>query len=337
MINAKINHNDTVALNNAFTTGKNIAIAAGQYNVTGQLNIAYPQWVQCSGAGVGVIAGGYVPVAPVGGTVIWNRGTANNVFKISAQQASLKDCGVVQATDVIPTAGYCIVVGSGVPTNLLDSGWIERNTCYNEYQFLDVNDGVYGWDISYNNFLGGTFSVGPYVVYDNPKWAGDNKIFGNEFANEITPNAMILSIVSSDTQQWIGNKFLNCDPCVSMTSQPNSINQSFIGNSFENYGPLGAVVISGGQNIMFTGNQFGVDYGFPEFTISGSAGPGVIVGNIMTNATLGVPYTNTSNIAYRWTYVANQGRNCMHCKLADECVRALGDAAPVVQTLAIAT
>ena len=303
--NAKINHDDTAAINAALTTTQNVQLPPGQFNVTGTLNIAYPQWVQCAGAGVGTIPG-FASPTPLGGTIIWNRGKTNNVINISSQQAHLMDCGIMQAADVIPTAGYCIQVGSGNASVLLNAGWIERNICYNEYQLFYVNEGLSLWDISHNQFSGGQLTNNTMVVHQNHWPAGDNAFVGNSIVSQVTLGLNCLHIIESDTQVWTNNKFNVCNPNVLIDNQSEALNQNFVGNSFENFGPLGAVVISGGQNIMFTGNQFGADHGFPEFTISGSAGPGVIVGNIMTNATSGVPYTNTSSDAYQWTYAANQ-------------------------------
>ena len=77
--NAKINHDDTAAINAALTTTQNVQLPPGQFNVTGTLNIAYPQWVQCAGAGVGTIPG-FASPTPLGGTIIWNRGKTNNVI-----------------------------------------------------------------------------------------------------------------------------------------------------------------------------------------------------------------------------------------------------------------
>ena len=180
--NAKINHDDTAAINAALTTTQNVQLPPGQFNVTGTLNIAYPQWVQCAGAGVGTIPG-FASPTPLGGTIIWNRGKTNNVIHISSQQAHLMDCGIMQAADVIPTAGYCIQAGSGNASVLLNAGWIERNICYNEYQLFYVNEGLSLWDISHNQFSGGQFTNNTMVVHQNHWPAGDNA-FVRQFDRE---------------------------------------------------------------------------------------------------------------------------------------------------------
>lgn len=93
--NVKVNHDDTAGIIAAIASKKHVRLPIGNYNVTSQLLLAnIGQWFQCDGAGIGS-----------GGTTIWNRGKTNNVFNITIQHVALRDCGVVQAYDVTPTAG----------------------------------------------------------------------------------------------------------------------------------------------------------------------------------------------------------------------------------------
>ena len=200
MTNANVNHDDTAAFTTALATGGNIWVLPGQYNVTSALTIAYPQWVQCSGAGVGLTAGFSGNASPLGGTVFFNRGKTNNVINITSQQAHLMDCGIVQAADITPSAGYALVMESGSST-LLDGGWVERNFVYNTYGLWDVNQGVIAWDISNNTFYGGPLTA-VMAVYNNPEPAGDNRMFGNTIVNQVSESLPGLSFVAGDTNEW---------------------------------------------------------------------------------------------------------------------------------------
>lgn len=305
--NAKINHDDSAAIIAALATGSNVELGAGQFNVTSALNLAYPQWLKCAGAGVGLTAGYSNNAAPIGGTIIWNRGKTNNVINISSQQAHLSDCGIVQAADIIPTAGFCIVVGSGTVSTLLNGGWIERNKCYNEYQQLDMNQGLVNWKIMFNDFAAGEFmGNAAQEIYNNTEPAGDSVITGNNFAEQVANTAIGLSIPDGDTTFWMNNKWTGCSVCLSITGSSVD-NQQFIGNGFENFTTDG-VAISAGSAYLFTGTEMELNgssgYGFH---ISGSASNGVITVTNMATATGGSTnyYSNTSSGSASWTHTAN--------------------------------
>ena len=285
----KINHDDTAGLSASLATQKGVNLATGQYNITSGLSIAYPQWVQCSSAGIGTIPGFSGNVTPLGGTVIWNRGTTDNVVSITSQQVHFLDCVIEQAPDITPTAGYGLVIGSGSST-LLDGGWIERNIVYNTYGLFDVNEGVYGWDISFNSFYGGSFTD-VEVTYNNPVPAGDNKIVGNNIINQVTESLPGLTFVAADTNEWIGTKFDSCNPCIALTSST-AFNQRFTGGSMEDMGGVG-INITAGKNFQFTGMQFGVDNGHGAFNIVAPADYINITGSIFTNAFTGTPLSAT--------------------------------------------
>ena len=113
--NVVINHDDTAALNAAFASGQNVRIPAGQFNVyaTGAnstaLTLSLPVTVQCAGVGIYSYYSG-----PNYGTWIWNRGTVYNTLAVTGGTGtSLYNCGIHQAVDITPTAGYGLVLGNG--------------------------------------------------------------------------------------------------------------------------------------------------------------------------------------------------------------------------------
>lgn len=291
--NVKINHDDTAAIAAALATTKNVSLPFGQFNLTSTLTIAFPQWVQCATAAPGTVVGFTGNGGPQAGTMLNWRTTTGWMINITSQQASLKDCGGQQAADITPSAGGALQIGSGGST-LLDGGNIERNFFYNFWSLLNINQGVIGWNASYNNFYGGPLTGATIATINNPAPAGDIKWHGNAFINESADTFPAVKFTASDTDIWTNNKFDNCAACIS-SSSATANNQSFVGNSFENIGTGGAVVISAGAAWMFTGNQFGVDNGNGGFVLSGNVNNVTVVGNILTNSFSGAPYATTSS------------------------------------------
>lgn len=293
--NGAVNFDDGAAIAAELATGKNVNLGVGQFNIADNntgLTIALPQWVQCSGAAVGVIPTAFVGWGgPLAGTVIWNRGTTDVDVNITSQQASLKDCLIQQAVDVTPTTGNIgLQVGTG-STTLINGGNIERNTIYNTFQIFSVNQGVYAWNISYNSFFGGPLTS-TMVTYDNPAPGGDNKIVGNSFIDEeATPRMVCVTFTAADTQNWAHNKFDNCTSILSSSSSGVN-NQTFVDNSFENF-TTSAASISAGTYWAFTGDQFNsVNGSNPAIALSGSVDFVTITGNIVVTNGL---FSNSSS------------------------------------------
>ena len=78
------------------------------------------------------------------GTLIWNRGKTNNSVVVWSGGAHLADCGIQQAVDITPTAGYGLVIGNGSSGAQwgFSGSFIERNSVNNTYGLLDFNEGV---------------------------------------------------------------------------------------------------------------------------------------------------------------------------------------------------
>ena len=302
-----IQHDDTAALQAAITTGLNVLIPPGNYNVYAAsgsaLTIAAQQWVQCSGADA--------YNTNTSGTIIWNRGTIDNTVNITSGQVHFIDCGIEQAADVTPTAGYGLTIGSGSPGTLLaDGGWIERNFVLNTYGLLHINSGVIAEDISYNHFYANSTNVKVMATYDNTSPAGDNQMVANDFEDNSAQNLTCLTITNGDTNNWIGNSFEGCGTMVSATAGT-ATGQYFVGGIMEGSGTgttCQIIISSSAQRFGFTGIAFSLDNGHGAFCVSSTADYVVATGNTLTPSIAGTPWTNSSSGVHN-SYVGNVDSN----------------------------
>lgn len=289
--NAIVNFDDTAAINAALASQNNVHLDVGQYNVTGELEIAFPQWFQCDGAVVRNMRGvSTIANSANGGSIIWNRGKTNNVINMTSQQSHLADCAIAQANDITPTAGYGLQFGSGSST-LLYNGWIERNFVWNTFRLLNVNQGVLNWSVMNNIFDSFTFTNLELVTLNNPEPAGDIRWIGNSFEIFGSGNLVGVDFVDTDTGIWIWNDFNGCAPCLDFENAL-SQRQHFIANSFEGNGNASDVLINAGNFLTFTGNEFEQPGGFTAFSIAGAADFITISGN---NASTSRLILNTSS------------------------------------------
>jgi hypothetical protein len=263
--NAKINFDDTSAINAALATQNNVILDARSFNITSALNIAYPQAVSCAG------------ILPPNGTVIFNRSAANNMWNITVGNFVLTNCAFLQASEITATGGYGINLGtsSGSITGGLIS-WIYENGLYHDV-FLGPNvTDVY---IEHSSFQG---SLGELLTLNNPVPAGGNWFIANAFGcNSNSPQTGVDDI-SSDTSIWLADNIQSCDPMVSLNTSSAS-GQQFIGGTFEGSNlatytrplvPIG----NGAQRNSFIGTEFETDQGQGAVVVSGRSTQVTLVG-----------------------------------------------------------
>lgn len=291
--NVTVTHDDTAAIQAALSTCQNVQLPLGGYNVTSELEVACPQWLQGSGA-VALNQGAYGSTTKfAGGSILWNRGTTNNVINVTAGQANIHDIGVQQALDKTPTAGYCFQVGNGGSGSQLENDWIQRNYCFNTFSMLHVNQGMDEAHITDNAFWGFTDTEGPIVTYNDPVPYGDNSITNNEFLAQVNPTDC-LDFVAADVSMWTHNTFGGCDIAIKANSTTAN-SQTFVNNSFETFGPDPGIQLSAGDEWDFVGNQGDALQGACLFSLTGTVDHvtimGTNVGFIQSGLTVCTPTT----------------------------------------------
>ena len=314
--NVVINHDDTAALNAAFASGQNVRIPAGQFNVyaTGAnstaLTLSLPVTVQCAGAGIySYYSGPY-------GTWIWNRGTVDNTLAVTGGNGtSLYNCGIHQAVDITPTAGYGLVLGNGSSGSQWGFGgsFIVGNQVWDTWGLLDFNQGVTNSTISGNAINTDSTATKHIITYDVTSPGGANFITGNAIADSSGQNLTCLTIIDGDTNQWVNNNFEQCGTMISATTTPGTYGngQFFMANTFEGSGSgtTCQVILSVGKRYMFSGNYFNLDNGHGTFCLSGSVDQVLATGNLSSNSgtnwsstTSGTNISHTANLGTGGTF-----------------------------------
>lgn len=107
-----VNHDDTRALTDACSGGLNVHLRSGFYPVTS--NIACNGTFILQGDGSSEQVGGTPPTGP-NASIIWNRGTTNNILDFVTNGATvgvvqIYNISVQQATGITPTAGYQLII-----------------------------------------------------------------------------------------------------------------------------------------------------------------------------------------------------------------------------------
>lgn len=310
-----VNHDDTAAIqaaiNAASTSLQRLRLRAGNYNVTSEITINAPVLFECDGA-----VDNLVHSAPkqnrTGGTVIWNRGTTNNVLKITSAYVHLRGCSILQDASITPTAGYGLILTSA--TERMWNIRIENNIVFGTYGAIKIGGGV---SVSYilNNLfegIGGTSNSACSVYVDNPPPDGNIQWIGNDFFS-VTPGPGVC-IFQSDTNQWTHNAFNNGWPTLYIKGVTGQVvAQSFVNNTFENSGgvgrPLALVDGSSGiiDGISFVGGEFGVDSGLGGITVSGANARKVtIIGAVFYNMS-GTPISVTGGTVTIWGNISAAG------------------------------
>ena len=293
--NAEINYDDTAAMLSALASQKNLTVESGHYNVTGQMTLTFPQIVQCSGPGT---------------TVFYNRGTTNNVFNITTSNAFVRDCTIAQAIDVTPTAGYAEVMGVGVadPSDMIYGGGFEHTNTIDTYGEQQINQGVIYASMFMNRLYGGPAAGSSAISVNNPAPGGDIAWLGEDIECESNAtNHTGVNFVASDSNFWVDNSIVGCDPTITVTGGANANRQYFVANSIEPSLPgvqANPTVALGGTStgFLFAADEFGAENGKGTFSMSGTSAV-VIEANLasgttgawLTNSPSGADITNWGN------------------------------------------
>ena len=118
---AAVLHDDTACLQTALASGQAIRLIAGNYNVGGTITVSQPATLVGDGAWA---------------SIIWNTGTANDVFRINygeditaptptKQSALFEDFQINQTVGVTPTAGYGFNIRAEAPYSFKASHYLE--------------------------------------------------------------------------------------------------------------------------------------------------------------------------------------------------------------------
>lgn len=278
-----VNYDDTVAINAALATQKNVALAGGVYNVTAQILLQFGQILQCAGSGI---------------TNIINRGTTNNTIAMTVGSDYVNDCNILQAPDVTPSAGYGVIWGPGT-SNIsaeISQGGLQRDIISGTWGGIDIN-GFVSHGLILNTVINGFAATNTMVTINDPQPAGDMKWIGVGLNCDTGAPMNGMVITSSDSTIYTNLDIVGCDPQLTMLTG-NSLNQYFVGGSIE--GNPGAEVNplvqigSSANGILITGTEFAADNGHGSVAISGTANHINISSNILLPNVTG-SITNTSS------------------------------------------
>jgi hypothetical protein len=107
-----VHHDDTVAIKAALASGKSVYPPQGSYNVLG----GGQDTIRLAGFEGQAIRG--INDDYVNGTVIYNRSTTKDVFRLVKRYTQIKSLAIVQGAGVTPTAGAAIVLGDNTAATL---------------------------------------------------------------------------------------------------------------------------------------------------------------------------------------------------------------------------
>lgn len=276
---ATIKHDDSVALQNSFNSGKNVWLRCNaNYDAGLTLNITNPMMVR------GCLAvDNTTHSSPVqtnsGGSTIWDTSAASSVFNITSSYVTLANFAVEQDPNVTPTSGYGVILGNGSFRMRMDE--IYNVLIYGTYGTLELLGNVVPAFIHDNWFYGygGTGNTSGSVTINNVTPAGDVKWVSNEF--RVLNDGPNVNIICTDTENFTNNKFNNGDPDLTINDSgctgTGVFAQTFANNSFEggaNTGQLIKISSSGTNTVYglnFIGGEVGVDNGKGGFLISNNA------------------------------------------------------------------
>lgn len=318
-----VRHDDTVALNNAAQSGKNVILRQqGVYNITSTLNFTIPVTME------GANANDYSydttnSIANNFGSVLKYYSATGNALYIQTGFVRLKNLAILQSSSVTPTAGYAILIGTGlINTPRCRYDEIENINIQGTFSGVEVRTGTSQLFFHHNNIqnLGGGGSNGLYITNSSP--AGDNFFTDSQFSN-VNGGGPGIFIDDADVSAFIDVKVNGqADPDVKINDATSTVNgQRFIGCSFEggsNTNPL--VVLSstgagGVTNTNFTGTECGQDNGKGCFSIANFA-TNTLISNTTYSAITGqlindTSTSNTSNIPLNVVAFRNNGGNTL--------------------------
>lgn len=167
-----VNHDDTAALNTAIASGSNVYIRPGSYNITGSLNVTTSIAIIGSGGGQSFIV---------------NRGTANDVFRVTAEGApafalnyplgpQIKDLTLNQASGITPIAGAGLHVGTGVAAHYTYDLKITNVAMGSLWEGVYHDTGAVGINFTNSTINSPASGFGDY--YNTPSPGGDQNIDG---------------------------------------------------------------------------------------------------------------------------------------------------------------
>jgi len=287
-----VRHDDTVALQAAFDSAKNVHLRAGNYNVTGLLTLNVSKMV----IGDGPVGRGNTSTGDAL-TSIFQNSTTTGTIKITKGYSILRDFSIQMASGKTPTAGYGIEVASTASTN--DRFYdIANMVIYGTFGGLKI-----GTAISHGHFRNLQISVASAsteaaIYYNNPSPAGDN-FFTDIICLTIlsgTPGAKGIHIVAGDVTGWTNVKTLNFDNDLLIDASVSSVNfQKFANCSFENNTSTNSVVkitSSSVGNISFIGSEIGTNSTGVGIEIASGAKNILIAGNNFSTLTTGISLTS---------------------------------------------
>jgi HoxN/HupN/NixA family high-affinity nickel-transporter len=252
--NAIVNHDDTAALNAAIASGRPVHLRKGNYNVTSQLTMSTPT----SFVGDGVYS-----------TIIWNRGTTNDVLRIkyeiaagwtspggyNGNGAEVSDFQISQATGTTPIGGYGVHIESTDGAGFYVTGLSVSRLMMNDlWGGVKIGPGVISdWiaDLNINSMVGGDG-----ILVDSPAPSGDMHYNDIEMAG---PNTH-LTLNNTDVTTFTNLKTNGSSPGIlfTNTATSNVKRVRFVNANIETAGSCGVTFSSAGaRQVQFIGGGIG--------------------------------------------------------------------------------